>query len=115
MLGEVTLEAENKQWRIIYSVNAMCALEDALSIDTTAIYRRVNKSGPIPVKFLRTLFWGGFYDNHPDITQEAAGRLMQAIGIARTGEIVGKAMAEALAEEAGKPDAGPPMAANAAG
>ncbi len=115
MLGETAFEAEGKQWRIIYSINAFCALEDALAMDSTAIYRRVNKPGNLPIKFLRTLFWGGLYDHHPEMTHENAGRLMQALGISRTGEIVGKAMSDALAEEAGKSSADPPMAANAAG
>lgn len=102
MQGEVSFEAEGKQWRMIYSVNALCAAEDALGMDTVSIYKKIETSKSLPLKFQRKLFWAGLYDHHPEITESMAGVLMQALGISKSGDLLGRALTMALAQEAGK-------------
>lgn len=100
--GEVSFEADDKTYTLIFSNNAFCALEKHLDCGIFDIYDEIaswspktdGKGKPLPetkqeteararrirLGFCRALFWAGLNERHPEITLEEAGRLMTAAG-----------------------------------
>ena len=96
-LGEVPLTVGDETYKISFSLNAMCELEDAFGRPLLAVISELEKAQKNPttleVKTLRLLVWGALQDHHPDIDLKAAGILAGRAGMAA---IMGKLM-EAIA------------------
>jgi hypothetical protein len=94
--GEVSVEADGKRYTLVYSVNAICKMEDELgdavkSIGSLAV-------GGKKFSTVRTVFWCGLLDNHPDLTIQDAGRIIDAIGFDKADAVVGEAFSLAFPE-----------------
>jgi hypothetical protein len=100
--GEVDVEIKGQQYRLAFTTNSICELEDLLgrgwfdiandlaswSPPTHAdgsprvesadeIKRRI---GRIRFSLMRSIFWAMLRENHADVTIKKAGELMQAAG-----------------------------------
>jgi hypothetical protein len=78
--GEVSFQAEGKMWTLIYSVNALCAMEAELKTGALAVAESLGDTKTMRIDTMRTMFWAGLRDHHPETTLEDAGRIMTAIG-----------------------------------
>ncbi len=94
--GEVGFEADGKPYTLVFSINALCELEDRMGeavsgIDSLASSRKRFRT-------IRTVFLCGLLDHHPELTEREAGRIIDAIGIERADALVGEAFALAFPE-----------------
>ncbi|WP_441280505.1 hypothetical protein [Tardiphaga sp. 862_B3_N1_1] len=100
--GEISFEASGFQYKLVYSNNAFCALEDHLGRGILDIYEEIGSWSPkrdakgkvlpetekdaadrakrIRLSFCRSVFWAGLLDRNPDMTLSQAGDLMTAVG-----------------------------------
>jgi hypothetical protein len=87
--GEVSVEADGKTYTLVFSINALCELEDKLGAsvsDIAALSTNGKRFGTI-----RTVFWAGLQEHHPDLTLKDAGRIITAMGIPAADAAVGEA------------------------
>lgn len=103
--GEVAFEAAGKTYTLSYSVNALCALEEAAGEGVTQIAARMGDPQGLRLAMVRSLFWAGLRDHHPEVTVEECGRLMDGVGLDKAGELVGRAFVLAFpqARTSGRP------------
>lgn len=99
--GEVGFDADGKRWTLVYSVNALCALEDKLGAGAMMVAEQMANSSNLRIATVRTLFWCGLRDHHPELTEADAGDIMTDIGITDAVDLVGKAFAAAFPADAG--------------
>ena len=79
MKGEVALHAGEVTYKLVYDVNALCAMEDKLDKSVLEIMGTVNGSPRLGV--VRALLWAGLRRHHEDVTLEAAGDLVMSVGM----------------------------------
>ncbi len=85
--GQVTLKATDKDYRLSFSINAMCELEDHFGEPITMIADRMKDAAKVNAKTFRVLLWAALLDNQPDITLGEAGAIRAPGGV---NEIIGK-------------------------
>jgi hypothetical protein len=78
--GLVTFEADGATWRLQYTFNALCELEEASGFGMTEFVKRMSDPAGLRVRDARTMFWAGLVEHHPEIDQRAAGNLIGALG-----------------------------------
>jgi len=103
--GEIGFDGAGKRWTLVYSVNALCRMEDELGEGPMALATAM-MSDPQKIRIgtVRTIFWAGLADNHPDLTKDGAGEIMTAIGLDAAMQHIAKAFTAAFpAAEAGRP------------
>lgn len=108
--GEVSFEADGKIWTMVFTTNAICELEDATGESIQAFGSKLDAPG---MKTVRVMVWAGLKSRHPEITIEAAGDIIDAVGADKAGDILGRALSLAFPEAKGKP--GPRKAGRAGG
>ncbi len=94
--GEVTFEAEGQTYRLVFSTNALAALEDRLDKSVGEIGSMFETG--LRLGHLRALMWAGLSDHH-DVSELAAGDLIDLIGHETAGEKIGQAFVLAFPEE----------------
>ena len=97
--GEVGFTADGKEWVLRYSANAICTLEDEFDMDMGALVKMLDGKNGVRMSTLRTVFWAGLLDRHPDATKEQAGELISDVGFGEAGPLVGRALAAAFPPE----------------
>lgn len=105
--GEVEFTAGDKTWTLRYTANSLCELEDHMGKTTTEIISVMQ--GDPGVKAVRSVFWAGLIDRHPDMDVRQAGEIMtDAGGITRAIELIGDAFSRAFpaSEEGARPQRG---------
>lgn len=88
--GQVSLQAGDTTYKLCFSANALCELEDATGETVTEVAGKLNGQGA-SMKMLRTLVWAALQDEHSDIDLKGAGRVITDAGMAATMEAIGKA------------------------
>jgi hypothetical protein len=94
--GEVTVEADGTTYTLVYSVNALCELEDKLGESVADIGSLAAKGKRFST--IRTVFWAGLQDHHPDVDLKEAGRIITAMGIEKADAAVAEAFGLAFPE-----------------
>jgi hypothetical protein len=84
--GEVSIEADGKRYVLVYSTNAICELEDRLD-DGVAALSKLALAGK-RFKIIRTVFLCGLLDNHPELTEKDAGRIIDAISLDKADALI---------------------------
>ena len=99
--GEVTLEAGGETYRLAYTTNAMCELEDATGEPLGKIVEQLgDDANPPGVKTLRLLLWGALIEHQEDMTIKQTGRICDDIGMSAVGDVIGKALQAAFPDAA---------------
>jgi hypothetical protein len=93
MRGEIPFEADGASYRLSFSVNALCELEDHLSQGITQIIAMLQDPDKLRLSQVRAVFWAGLRDHHNDVDLGAAGDLMTAMGNVVAIDLIGKAFA----------------------
>lgn len=92
--GEVGFSADGEDYTLVLDFNALCDLEE----DYPGIM-----DGTFDMKSpraVRKVFQVGLSKHHDDITEQAAGAIIQAVGIAEAAELVGRAFKASFPEAA---------------
>lgn len=92
---KVSFEADGKTWTLQFTTNALVELEEAAGKAITELL-----SVEVPtLKTVRTMFWAGLIENHPELSQKDAGRVIDAAGgFEAVMEIVNRAITAAMPE-----------------
>ncbi|MFN3584835.1 hypothetical protein [Phenylobacterium sp.] len=103
--GEVTFEADGRTWRLLFATNALCRLEAQVD-DADEIKRLVGDLDETPqFNTVRAAVWAALQDNHPGLSFDDAGRLVDHVGLRAMGSKIGQAIALAWPEaKVGAPD-----------
>lgn len=100
--GEVSLRAGGGTYRLAYTTNAMCELEDATGEPLGRIVDRLNDpANPPGVKTLRLLLWAALIEHQDGLTVKDAGGICDAIGMAEVGDLIGQALGAAFPDSTG--------------
>lgn len=114
--GEVSFESKGAGYKLSFSANALCELEDALGKNVNEIGAIMQDKGKFRMSMLRTVFWAGLLDHQPGTDMETAKQILS--GVAPLDAISWTMRAFSLAygddgEAAEGGDARPPTAAPA--
>lgn len=112
--GEVPFIADGTSYIMVYSINALCALEDKLDMAIDELGARM--SGNIRMSMLRTVFWAGLIEHH-NLDEDEAGRLIAVLdgGVGSAGELIARAFALAFPSPEKDPGTRPRKAAGKTG
>lgn len=106
--GEVTITAGGETYRLAFTTNAMCEVEDATGKSINAVLAEMSNPERVGIRELRLLLWASLTEHHPDITIRDAGRICDEIGAGGVGDLIGRAVEQAFPPA--EPTAGKPKA-----
>lgn len=109
--GEVALKVGDLDYKLSFSINAMCELEDLMDRPIAEIASSLNDPASLRMSTVRAIAWAALRDHHPDVDIKSAGIMVTSIGINVAMEAIGRAFAMAFPEAQGK--ANPQKAARA--
>ncbi len=98
--GEVGFKAGESDYILLLDFNALCDLEDDFPGIMDGSFELKSP------KAIRRVFRAGLAEHHPDLDDKAAGRVIQEVGIAKAGDLIGQAF-KASFPEAAKGDGSP--------
>jgi len=78
--GEYAFEAAGKNYTLLFSVDALCALEAATGKGIAILSMEMANPQRSSVTLLRQMVWAGLREKHPDIDIKAAGELIVSAG-----------------------------------
>ena len=94
--GEVGFQYGGRDYKLRFSTNALCELEDLLGVGVNAISQQLGGVDTLRMKTVRAVFWAGLLDNHPQITILQAGEMLGELGLTTGLKLVGDAFALAF-------------------
>ena len=107
--GQVSLVSGSATYILSFSVNALCALEEALDIPVSRIGTLMDDADNLRMSTMRAVVWSALQDHHEGLDEKAAGLIISAAGIGPTMQKIGEAFQLAFPKEAeatvGKPKA----------
>lgn len=92
MAREVSFEASGKVWTLRFGVNAIADLEERFDKPISAIFAEIDGRAP-RIGTFRTLVQAGLTER---LTDTAVGDLMDEVGLARMGDLLGSAVKAAF-------------------
>lgn len=96
--GYVSFKAQSQNWKLRFTTNALCELEDESGMSAIAFANSMNDEANISIKSMRLMLWAGLIDNHEDISQKICGVLIDEIGMGEVGNLLGEAFTIAFPE-----------------
>ncbi|MBQ2263266.1 MAG: hypothetical protein II336_18130 [Loktanella sp.] len=91
--GEVSLQAGGETYRLAFTTNSICELEDAVGVSITVFNKRfLVKPEEVKLFDLRLLLWGAMLEHHDGATIKDAGRLIDNVGFAQAAQDAMKAL-----------------------
>lgn len=102
--GEVSFTADGVAYTLVFTTNAIIALEDKISLPISRIGELLANIG---AREMRTMFWAALLDRH-GVTEDEAGAIMDAVGgIVPASELVTDALVKAMPQEEARGTARP--------
>jgi hypothetical protein len=96
--GVVSFEASGEAYRLQFSIDAICTLEDLLdkSVADIGVQMARGRIGTI-----RAALWAGLREHHPKVTLKDAGELLTepALKAGKAAELIGQALMLAFGEQ----------------
>lgn len=102
--GEVALQAGAATYRLCFTIDALCQLEDRLDLSIVEISERM-KEGAVRLSMMRALLWAGLQTHHAPIDEKTAGELIGEIGALELMNGVMVAMNRAFGDDDTAPEA----------
>lgn len=99
--GEVDFEVDGKSYKLVYTANSLCDLEDQLNISVVDIGSLLGSG--IRMKTIRAFMWAGLLEHHPETTIKQAGNIVQALTVAKAIDLVGKSIQLSFTEPEDRP------------
>jgi len=92
------IEANGKSYKLEFTINALCALEEKSGCDSID---ELFSSGKISLTRIRLLIWSGLLEDKPDISVKEAGEIMgsflkQEDGLEKLTTVLNEAVMAAL-------------------
>lgn len=112
--GEVALTVGDLEYKLSFSINAICELEDALDMPVAKVAEALNDSASIRMSMIRTVVWAALRDHHEAVTVKEAGQIATDAGVPVVMEAIGKAFTLAFPEPEAQGKANPQKAARRA-
>jgi len=109
--GEIAVDIGGAPYRLRFSTNAICELEDHLGEPINTIAARLARAETVGLRLARALFWGALRDHHADVTLTQAGELMDDLGAGAAMAHIGAAFRAAFPEPEAGQGARPPTPA----
>lgn len=100
--GEVVLPVGGLEYKLSFSINAICELEDALNMPVAKIADGLNDAGNVRMSTIRTVVWAALRDHHEEVTVKEAGQIATDAGIPAVMSAIGQTFALAFPEVKGK-------------
>jgi len=106
--GHVTLETGGATYRLSFSMNAMCELEDAFGKPFMEVAELLNVAGLPKISDIRKLLWGAFTDHNPGFefcdkeTLRRVGEIANERGLTETMDLIGEAFQAAFPDPDGE-------------
>ncbi len=94
--GEVSFRADDKEWVLRYSTNALCEMEDLFGKSAIEVAQSLDSEAGVSLKDLRAVFYCGLTDRHEDISEKRAGDLIDDIGMEAVGPLIAEAFLAAF-------------------
>lgn len=107
--GEVEFQALGKNWTLKLGTNAMCEIEDATGKSITEIGQLLSDPKTATMKLVRAVMWGGLQEHHDGVTVKEVGSIIDGIGMAEAGRLIGEAFT-AASPDAKEGESRPPKA-----
>lgn len=105
--GQLGFEVEGERWTFAFSTNALCVVEEEFDLADITQLEKVLSGSP-SLRTIRKLFRIGLTDQHPDMTDVEAGRIMQDVGgLEPSLELIMRAVEQAFPEAAKEGGANP--------
>jgi hypothetical protein len=89
----IPIEAGGKAYRLAYTTNAICALEEKSGLGISELTAGM---GDGKLTRVRLLFWGALVEHHPETTLQDAGRIIDAVGFAAAAPLIGRVLAHSF-------------------
>lgn len=103
VIGSLPFEADGKSWRLAFTFNALCRLEQW--VDDQSDVEALLRGEPPSMTAVRAAMLAGLTEAHPDLTQDDAGRLIDHLGKERAASLIYQALVLAFpAAKKGDPD-----------
>lgn len=100
--GEVALLVGDREYKLSFSINAICELEEALDMPVSKVGDILNDPDRIRMSAIRTVVWAALQDHHEGVSAKEAGQIATDAGIPVVMEAIGKAFALAFPEAGSK-------------
>lgn len=105
--GQLGFEVGGERWTFAFSTNALCVVEEEFDLTDITQLEKVLTNSP-SLRTIRKLFRIGLTDQHPDMTDVEAGRIMQDVGgLEPSLELIMRAVEQAFPEAAKEGGANP--------
>jgi len=112
--GHVDLRAGDESYRLCFSINAICELEEETGKTINQISESLNDPQTMRMSLARAVFWGATRDAHPELTVTDAGAVIDEVGFHGAMEAIGQAFMLAFPQTEAS-DSGRPRKAGKAG
>lgn len=126
--GVVQFKSEGTTYKLFFGMRARKAVEThfnmpffralqkampALTSEDIGSAEKMREAGmDLSFASISKLFECGLLRFHPDLGEDGADNLIDALGLDRTTELLGQGLAASMGEEDGQPDANPPKKAS---
>jgi hypothetical protein len=96
--GEVSFEADGKEYTLRFSTNALCELEEKLDTNFIEVAKRLSDQANVRLSLVRAVVWAGLRDRHSEITLEQAGDLISNVGMLKIMQLVAKSFERSFSD-----------------
>lgn len=105
--GEVSFQTSERTYTLRYGTNELVVLEETLGISMQGLEAFLAEPANVNLKLLRSLFRIGLLGCEPELTDAAAGEIMDSIGLGEATTLILQALTVAF-PKGGKAGARPP-------
>ena len=110
MKGEVIFEADGRSYTMLFSINAICNLEENLGKTINQISESLQNTETMRMSLARSVFRAGLSDLHPKTTEKQAGEIITNLGFQPAMDLINKAFSLTFPSEEGQENPPKPAA-----
>lgn len=97
--GEVSFQADGRNWTMKIDTNAMCEIEEMTGHSIAEVGQLLSNPKTASIKLMRAVFYGGLATRHEDLNINQAGRLIDILTLPKAVEIIGEAFQIAFPQQ----------------
>jgi hypothetical protein len=101
MRGEVEFQALDRTWTLKIGTGAMRAIENETKQPITMVGKLLDNEETASITLLASIFRAGLQRHHPDVSVEMCDDIIDDIGPAEAGTLIGKAFSAAQGRKKG--------------
>jgi hypothetical protein len=97
--GEVALKSGGKVYTLLFDINTICEIEEALDVPLSELGETLLESAKLST--IRTMVWAGLQHHHPTVDLKAAGLIIAGADLADVSKAIGEGLVAALPKAEG--------------